>query len=39
MLSWFFQLIGFIVVCGFIFAAGAESEKQKQEKSKKCTDT
>ncbi len=39
MILWFLQLVGFITVGCFIYAAGAESEKQKQTKSEKCTDT
>jgi len=32
MFEWFLQLIGFITIGCFIYAAGAESEKQKHEK-------
>lgn len=34
MLNWLLQLVGLITVGCFIFAAGAESEKQKQQQTK-----
>lgn len=33
LIAWLLQIIGIIVVGGFIYAAGAESEKQKHEKA------
>ena len=31
MIEWLLKIIGLIVVAGFIYAAGAESEKRKHE--------